>query len=202
MQKVETSHKQKLSWKEVTNECEMHSFLSTSEKVAIINILSTENSKDNFLTFNQLHKKLMQKYGEGITKRQMRYIIGKFEDENLVTLLTTKNGIKIKLNVDYKKSKNMPKTQINIFALTILTCALVVFYDAFIESAPFLSFSAIILIIYISLLLIANYVDFNYSINDYKNLFIELINKIKEVRSNFPLLVEKLRKFFLDILKK
>ena len=201
MQKVEITHKQKLNWKEVNKECEVHSFLSTSEKVAIVNILSAETFADNLLTFNQLRNKISQKYGEVITERQMRYIIKNFEEEKFISLIATKNGTKIKLNIDYKKSKNMPKIQINIFALTILIGGLIVFYDAFISSAPFLSHSAIILVIYTSLLLIANYIDFNYSVTDYKNLLLELINKIKKETTMFPLLLEKSRKFFHDKFK-
>lgn len=201
MQKVEITHRQKLNWKEVSKECEIHSLLSTSEKVAIVNILSTEEFKDNLLTFNQLYKKIIQKYGEVVSERQVRYIIKSFEEEKLITSIITKSGTKIKLNADYKKSKNMPKIQINVFALTILMGALIVFYDAFISPVPFLSHSAIILVIYTSLLLIANYIDFNYSVTDYKNLLLEFINKIKKETPIFPLLLEKSLKFFHDKFK-
>lgn len=154
------------NWSIAVSEAETYSILSKPEYVAIFDILSRAKENGKHLTFKDLQSQIEARYGDFMTERKTRYHLNKLINEEAITILDKK----LYMKDDYNTRRFIPQTQLNIFIFSIALSGAVLVYDAY-NPNPTARYSALTTITLVIVLVISNYLDHNFTLDDYKEHF-------------------------------
>lgn len=177
------------SWEDVTEKANTYSTMAKAEYVAIIDILTDAKYREKpHMSVSQLRKAIDAQFNYTISDKRLRNAIVYLLDYGIINeTYKTKKGKEVahySLESGFKDYKIIPTNLLNLVTITTLFSLAIFIYQIFVGDISFMLDVAYLVLGYNILIFIANYIDFNYNISNYR----EYLTKI---RTSLPIDIAK-----------
>lgn len=132
------------TWQDLTTQSEIHDKLSKPEVLAIIDILSENDS----LSISEIHECFRKRYNSEITRRQIAYSLELMEENNIIENGDSENKEKIYSLIDVKEKIKVQITKPQV-VFSIISAIVFIIDRSFFSIGFFLGVIIFVLLVHI-----------------------------------------------------